>query len=154
MKTRLVAAMMTLLGLATLGSTPGCIEQSATSPLGGSTDSIPVRPLPPTSPTPAVPVAFTSSDSGVAGATAELRWFVGNEGSEPRQVDYTLTCALSWPGLPLHGSIVVPGESVALLATPVAVPGDAAPGLVVFTMTVTRPNGSPPGKAEGWLRVF
>jgi hypothetical protein len=100
-----------------------------------------------------VPIAFAGSESTYAGGTAQLHWAVGNESSAPFRVDYTLTCALAWPGFPRTGSIVVPGASVVPLTTPVDVPASAATGMVEFNMTVTRPGGIGPTSADGWLRV-
>lgn len=165
MRTRVAAAMLTLITLAMLLVTSGCSRQPTTSPwqaaldgrpgpsVGGPSDTIPVPPPPPPPPPPILPIAFLGSDSAYAGTTAALRWAVGNESLAPFEVDYTLSCALAWPGFPKHGSITVAGGSTTSLTIPVVVPADATTGMVEFRMTVTRPNGVPPTSAEGSLRV-
>jgi hypothetical protein len=157
------AALLTLYSLAALVAGTGCGNQSMTSltslkgkigpNTGGGSDSIPPPPPPP-NPGYILPVEFQGSDSTVAGGTGELRWAIGNESDAVFTADYTLTCALNWPGFPKTGSIAVPALHTAPLAIPVAVPANAATGMVEFRMEVTRPNGIPPTTADGWLRVY
>lgn len=162
MKTRVAAAMLTLTMLAVVAGMSGCSKQPTTSPLhsvrpgpsaGDPSDTIPSPPPPPAPPPPILPIAFYGSDSAHVGTTAQLSWVIGNESSAPFTVDWTLTCALDWPGFPKTGSVAVLPESLKWLDVQVDVPSDAATGMVEFRMTVTRPNGIPPTSANGWLRV-
>jgi len=172
MKIRVAAAMLTLTSITLLLALSGCGKHASQvmdpwmaarvgsgTGLGG--DSVPPPPPPPPPPPTINPVAFAGSDSAYSGTTAHLRWVVGNEGSSSFRVDYTLSSPANWQGLPQSGSITVPGNSTLPLTTLVAVPADAATGMVEFALTVTRPRPAPgdttnrplTASAGGWLRV-
>jgi hypothetical protein len=163
MNTRSLAAFMAVSMLATIAVLSGCSSQPTTSPFTAAhgrgpatpanpSDTIVITP-PPNPPAPILPVAFAGSDSAYAGTTGHLRWAIGNESAAPFTVQYTLDCALNWPGFPVTGSITIAETTVVPLTIPVAVPSDAVTGMVEFRMTVTRPSGIGPTTADGWLRV-
>ena len=162
MNARPYVAAATLCALALACFAAGCskptspqardLGRPALSPISPQ-DTTPVPPPPPPPPPPILPVAFLGSDTAYAGTTSVMRWAIGNESSATFRVDYTLTCALTWPGFPLTGDLDVPAGTTVPLAIPVSVPADAAPGMVGFQMAVTRPDGLPPTTAEGAIRV-
>lgn len=178
MITRATAAIFIVVALAAVVVTAGCSKQPTTSPFtsgfvgqrpnptpsapGDSVvpppppppgDTVPGPPPPPPPPAPILPVAFVGADTAYAGATGNLYWAIGNESEATFTVQYTLRCALAWPGFPTSGSITIAPRTVVPLATPFAVPASAAPDQVGFEMTVTRPDGIPPTTAQGALRV-
>src|SRR5262245_7441584 len=169
MRTRVAAAMLTLISLMAL-MLSGCGRQTITSPwqalrtaaLGShasSSDTVPPPPpdtVPPPPPPPPPPttltVAFTGSDSTQAGTTGQLRWTIGNTRPGMLHVSWSLT-GPAWPGMPKLGSINVPGRGDAPLAIAVAVPANVADGRVPFLLTATaRRAGS--ASADGFLGVF
>lgn len=164
MTTRVAAAMLVLVTLATLVMVAGC-SKSVTSPDGlrlglgggdrsGGGDSVPPPPPPPP-PVPSIqPVRFLGSDSTLAGTTGELRWEIGNASAAPFVVSWTLGCELAWPGFPRTGTIRVPADSTVPFTTPVAVPADALDGMVAFRMEVTRADSATIAAATGGMRVY
>ena len=100
------------------------------------------------------PAIFVGSDSTSPGGTGAIRWMVGNDSDDPYIVPWTLTCERRWPGLPVSGRFFVDAQWATTLSNSIAVPDTAAPGMVSFWLSVTRPLGARQYRTEGTIRVI
>src|SRR5262249_15288620 len=78
------------------------------------------------------------------GSTLTVTYGVTNPDAADQFADYTLTSERSWPGLPISGSVQVPGRGGADIVAQVAVPDTAAHGLNTLHLHATlRDAGTP-----------
>jgi len=99
------------------------------------------------------PVVYLSyADTVAAGGTEDTRWLMGNDGTAPFTMHWTLTSDAGWPGFPLEGDVALDPLSTKVVVIPVAVPTGTAPGMYGLTITVTRPGGLE-YTGEGVVRV-
>lgn len=131
------------------GSMPFGNHGNPVAPAPSDTVPVPVAPQPPV----IQPAVFLSyADSTAAGATADTRWLLGNDGEAPFTLHWTLSSDDGWAGLPLEGSVDLAPLSASQVTIPVPVPAAAAPGMHGLTIVVTRPGGLE-YTTEGVVRV-